>query len=1125
MPMSIFLIGLGGFGKWVVTAFKNRLLERYGKLEKIPPTFKYIAFDLTPAETPNPQFFRFGFGRCVIDTLDYKPYSRDFYQFSGNYQYEMEKISKDAIDKDPFISKFTSKKDAALYIEDILKRGIAAGERRLTSRTVFFLDSPKIYQKLDEFLNDNCLCFIVSSIAGGTGCGSLLDFLILLQKVAKERGFETVYRIPIIFLPQGFKKAKEKEDLTFLEANCYAFFREFQRIDLQETQINISYCYSLPNIKKSTNTKAILADLTFVIDGDKIGGERGEEIPFYNGTVLSIVDFIESFWYAEEYETGKKAQGTRLPSSYDNIIKQYMSDNRNLAKENPQDALIYHTFGTFKWIFDNELIKREFAQKIAIDVLKQYLESPDIDPQEVTQGFLKERATNFANKIIYELVNKGVGQMRAFATETNLESTIRQTTPHKRKIKGEEEKEKEESINLPAFPLFLFDTAIRLTGNVQNAFRQLENYERTILGEPTDTCTLDNLAGGKKIKTYHSVLNFYQQYYTKEFERFLRDELLKILHRNENEPTYGRSSLRNALSFLQELKKSYYDRFLGNEEEKIESEFGKAKANASLSADYGDEVRKFVQKHGRRRYKFIILGDLRNELKEKYKLWNVQKRRLLLWNVVENIARANLSYIKFLMEEIRTWLDTFEAGKDWIEKRALPDIRLVRNKKRNIRCHQYLTESEDKWEYEMYEIIRGRKLLKKEEKEANPVFAKLPLPSWKDIVKCFSWSFNFKTEEAKFLPDPRRPEGALICSVNKKLEVLMPDWPFKDEFGKEDQEGILSWNNQLAEYYITCGNLRDIDKISVMDIFFWQGKKPNEIKDDIIKKTSVMLNYQDNIHADIANRFEKMAKKLLKPKIEKMVLRGFLESELSIKNYERYIKEITEDLERLQYLIIEGDRNELLVSHCLHLLTAKAMPNITKTKDNYLNIMKGYLKGIVLTPHIFHAEKVAFHYESEIANKYKTPHQELHFEVVSLLEEDTLVKTILFARLFGLIKEEGYKDAKLEDWLKIKIKDLEIDFEEKNFYWVALISNLIFPSKEKEEEYKPALASLTEEIRQVINAKKGDGSYEKILREGIANLEKELKTQNLGKADQDLYKVWIIMLKEELIIMLKEELR
>ncbi|MCM8798594.1 MAG: tubulin-like doman-containing protein [Candidatus Omnitrophica bacterium] len=965
--MSIFLIGLGGFGKWVVTAFKNRLLERYGKVENIPSEFRYIAFDLVATETPNPQFHRFGFGRCVIDTLDYTSYSKDFHLFSGDYKHEMEKIRNDSPDKNPFISKFVSKEDAELYITDILRRNIAAGERRLTSRTVFFLDSEKIYNKLNSFLRDECLCFIVSSIAGGTGCGSLLDFLILLQRVARERRFGKVYRIPILFLPHGFKKAKAGEDLNFLEANCYAFFREFQRIDLKETQINISYSHSLSNVKKSA--QEVLVDLPFIIDGDKIGGKKGENIPFYEGAVQSIVDFIESFWYTEEYETNVTAQGTRLPSTYENIIQQYMANNRNLAKENPQDALIYHTFGTFKWIFDSELLKREFAQQIAIDILNQYLEPPDINPQEVAQGFLKERATDFANKIVYELVNKGIGQMRGFATETNLESILKPKTPYEIREEGELVQRE-----FPTFPQFLFDTAIRLTGNVANAYGQLKTYEERVMGDPNRSYTLADLIAGRQANTYHAVLNFYKEYYVREFKKLLQEELLKILHRNKNEPNYGKSSLKNALVFLQELKR-YYDRFLGNEKEKIESEFEKAKGNASFGSNYGDEVSRFVTQHQRERYSFIILGDLRKQLREKYKLWNIQKRRSLLWDAIKEIAEENLKDVEFLISQIQIWIGTFEAGKDWIEKNALPDIRLVRNEKRNVHCHQYLTAPGDKWEYEMYEIIRGRRELGKEEKATNPVFAKLPQPPWKDMVKCFSWSFNLRAGENEPLPDPRRPESGLLCLVNKESEVKMPDWPFKDEFSKEDRESILSWNNQLTEYYITFGSLREIDKISVMDIFFWQGKTPREIKDDIIKNTSLMLDYDDSIHRDIENRFEKGGSGLLRRREKKMVLRGFLESDLSIKEYNQYIEDVINDLKVLNYLIIPGERNELLVSHFGHFLTATAMPNITKTKQRYLDIMNGYLKSKVLTPHVFHAEKVAFYYESKIAEKYKTPHQ------------------------------------------------------------------------------------------------------------------------------------------------------
>jgi hypothetical protein len=504
-----------------------------------------------------------------------------------------------------------------------------------------------------------------------------------------------------------------------------------------------------------------------------------------------------------------------------------------------------------------------------------------------------------------------------------------------------------------------------------------------------------------------------------------------------------------------------------------------------------------------------MLGDLRNELKEMYKLRNIQKRRDMLWKAIEEIAEANRSYIKFLINEIMIWIGTFEAGKEWIEKNALPDIRLVRNEKRYIRCHQYLTNSEDQWEYEMYEVIRGRR--KKD--ESNPVFAKLPQPSWAEIVKCFSWDFNFP-KEGKTRPDPRRPEGSLICIVNKESEVKMPDWPFKDEFEKEDRESILAWNNQLVEYYLTCGKLKDMDEISVMDIFFWQGKKPEEIRDEIIKKTTVMLDYQEEFHNEIVNRFRIRKESA---KMEKIALRGFLKAELPIEEYKNYIENIRKDLEQNRYLIIDGEKNELLVSRSWHLLTIKAMKNITKNKTTYLQIMYGYLKDKNITPHIFRAENRAFYYEAEIAAKYKTPHEELHLEVVSILEDETMVKAILFGKIFGKITTDTYKDEEMKDWVKVKIKDLELDFKKEEFYWVKVISELAFPPEEKEESYKSEMRKLIKEVSEMVNSKRKEGSYENFLKEKIKELEKELKEGRLNKADQDLYKVWLIMLEEEIM--------
>jgi hypothetical protein len=1106
--MSILVIGLGGFGKWVVTAFKNRLLERYEKPELIPTTFRFIAFDLTTKESPNPEFLRFGFGRCVVDTPDYSSYSPEFHLLSGDYQHEVEKIQQDAPDKDEFISQFMTKKDAGLYLIDILSRGVAAGERRQTSRTVFFLDAGRIREKLERFLTDNCICFVVSSTAGGTGCGSVLDFLLLLQAIARAKAYQKVYRVPVLFLPHGFKKAKEGEDLTFPEANCYAFYREFSRLNRPETRFVVSYNHSAQDVKKEVG---LLGDLPVFIDGATIGGRSGADVPYYDGTVQSVVDFIESLWYTEAEESGLPGGAAQLPASYDNIIKHYVPTNLRVASDNPQQALVYSTFGTFKWLLDTPMIKRQFSQQIAADIIKQYVDSPNSNRQEAAQGFLK-KATNFASNVVYELVNKGIGQMRGFATESSLEGKLRCEAPHKTVVTpgaGDKEGSATEQVKLPGFPQFLFDTELKLTGNVAAAHKQLIAYEEAKLGSATDACSLADLAAKRSAKTYHAVRNFYKRYYEEEFERALREEVLAILSRGKDTAEYGKGALRNAEAFLVELIECYYQRFLGDEERGVEGEFGKA-VGAAKMPDHDAEVRRFVETYAKKKAKALgLLGDWRNDLKAKLKLANQQRRRALLWEAVKSIAKTNLAVAEALLRQVRTWIGTFEAGLEWVEKQALPDVKRVRNAKRNVKCHHYLTNPGDDYEHTMYEVIRGRQALSEEQKD-NPVLTKLPVPGWAKLVSCCTWGYNIRPGPEHELPNPKLPEGHIHCGV----DLGMPNWPHREEFLKDDRTSILAWNNQLAEYYVRHASLGALDSISVLEVLYWQGVGQGAVTDEILAKTCAMLRYDENRHKGVADTFQRLFPRLLRPRMPKLVLRGFLQSDSGSKGYNKFLAVVTSNLQTKGFAFQAGDRSELLACRGDHLLTAQAITNLTDTRNSYVSVMNGYLCDKSLSPHVLQAEKTAFVYETEIARMLQKPYRELHHETVSALEDVALVNALLFTRTFSLLSQKEYTNKQQENMVTVKLANLKKEFKKDQFSWTALLRRLMFPSADDALSVGAAVDRLKTDVASAKSRCKAAGKYSAVVSAQRQVLDRELKRGHLVAADRDLYLVWMVMLNK-----------
>jgi hypothetical protein len=129
------------------------------------------------------------------------------------------------------------------YIKQTSAQGTTegAGKIRLLTRISFFINYDSLKNNIRDALNQVAPFFrenvplriiIISSLAGGTGCGTFIDFALLAHSLLKENHPQVdCYFYGIFSLPRGFQEVKPNDlENNIMLANCYAAWRELHRI-------------------------------------------------------------------------------------------------------------------------------------------------------------------------------------------------------------------------------------------------------------------------------------------------------------------------------------------------------------------------------------------------------------------------------------------------------------------------------------------------------------------------------------------------------------------------------------------------------------------------------------------------------------------------------------------------------------------------------------------------------------------------------------------------------------------------------------------------------------------------------------------------------------------------------
>ena len=918
------IIGLGGTGKWVLTDLKKCILDVNDG--EMPDNVVLLALDLEAEGSPRIErsVFKFREGKRDKLTLDYSDNDTpEFYNFSDYWAQPIFDIRNGRGSQREFIYRWLKEDDADSYILSAseLHSTDGAGQRRQTSRVSFFLHSDRIYQKIYDAVMEvggalsgqTMQVFIISSLAGGTGCGIFIDTCYLVYRAVAERGIGTtaVRLYGFFILPRGFGAvAATSADRQLMEGNCFAAFRELQRF-MSVTNIPIDYLDGLRGI----DTGGVrLFDICYLIDGSKVAGESGSQIVHYRSTCPAMADFILL------HITEGMAPTTETRNLVTHIGNQ-------IRVENPFEAQIYSTFGIYRYIFDVEDVKRSFAHRLALETLSHFLEESPKGETEIkseVQSFMKSPANTPLNRECINYFLEHPGSIK----------------PHKDILfRYMMFNSKDEDIPLPTLLLKNIPTKslLRRVPFIQ-VKRAADARINANLGSESDKASPESRA----FRSYYGVLNYYLDAHKKKFKKFLKDEVVNILHQDE-----GKGGLDHAYGFLGLLAETYEDFIEG-----IKRAFDREEVDEKIRRA-NQEMDNCQKKDDQKGYLVAATS------------YAEHRQHALVMEYVIKIAECYKELCKDFQQQISEWSNTFELGRELI-RRAMGELNSVRIDKKGVRVHEYVTEPNDRWEKRLYELIFRRTDPKDEVETA--LDQKLPHPDFPTILRNFNWMFDH----------PDAGQDKLTCTLPAEFA------PWDDL-----RERPLQWNYNFINNFLEKGQFHTIDNISIMDILAWKGINPDDFARELIRKSAPLSEFSstEQQRGALGEGDQRVTSDWMK------VFAKSVGDEPGRSFVQRLQKRFVDYREH-------DDSHQIIIYQARHFIRMRGFPNLLSTETTYRS---GVNRKEPAPLHIFLAEKNAARYEEKMGEILNEEVRCLHPEVVNLLEHDDWVRDFTYGVLYQII--------------------------------------------------------------------------------------------------------------------------
>ena len=347
------LIGIGGTGQKVLIQLKARFLRNYGE---VPRAVSFLCFDTDPAAEKTK--FEDREVSLVTDT--------ELINLGG---IETQNIIKN-LDRYPAISSW--------IIEDkerIPTRAVVQGamQVRPIGRLALFWKVETMFSKMmesirgltrvDDFTNEErgVNIFIISSVCGGTGSGTILDVAYLARQALDRSGISSslCYINAVLALPSVFPNVAK----IGIESNAYATLTE---VDYFMESGSWSIDYGNPRVATVEFENQRPFNICYLIDA------RNE-----SGKGLSGMEEIAPMIAEGVYLQVSSQVGKATNSVFDNVrVLGLDVQDLETGKRKPT---AYSSFGTASLVFPAEKIIEICAQRLGRDLINGYLMGKPLD--------------------------------------------------------------------------------------------------------------------------------------------------------------------------------------------------------------------------------------------------------------------------------------------------------------------------------------------------------------------------------------------------------------------------------------------------------------------------------------------------------------------------------------------------------------------------------------------------------------------------------------------------------------------------------------------------------------------------------------------------------------------------
>jgi len=423
MPKRALIIGLGGTGKSCLTILKERLIETYGHK---PDTVLLRTFDTDDL-------------RDIDAFNDVRLSPSEFQHIESPPGKTMHTVFADIASGRSSAYMYWLEKEKLDRILGPSERDIRGGaqQRRPLGRVALFLRWMSIYEsivdgidrmygKLEEELPVDAVdiekgkrhIFIVSSVAGGTGSGFLVDIANLVRHAIRSNtDWQSVDVSAIIVLPDAFRAyAPKMDDPTNLKPNSYAVLRELDRF-IRTHRAALPYMIRYDDdLRSITWSTAQPLDHVYLVDtvsrsASQDSDPSGDPM---QGVFPVIADFIM----------------THVDGSLGNSLATLRANaGQHYDKE---EGWQYSSFNVMSYIFPVDDVIKSFSYRFLQEMLtRQFLPIADRRKRTlVEQEAVKETERVFAENSVGNRVNPGVIRKAIAATRQVDSETVDVSWPN-----------------------------------------------------------------------------------------------------------------------------------------------------------------------------------------------------------------------------------------------------------------------------------------------------------------------------------------------------------------------------------------------------------------------------------------------------------------------------------------------------------------------------------------------------------------------------------------------------------------------------------------------------------------------------------------------------------------------